>query len=207
MWVCLVSGMVFGLSAGLAPGPLFTLVLTETLRKGRRAGLMVAFAPLITDLPIVALSLLVISGMAVSHAALGMVSLFGAAFVGYLGYEALVSPGMAALPRKGQVDSLKKGIIANFLNPHPYLFWVTVGAPTAIKAYAQGVFPAGAFILGFYLLLVGSKAVLSLTAGQARSLLTGSLYRYCMKALGVFLFLFSLILIRDAVHFFKAAGL
>lgn len=34
----LVSGIVFGLSSGLAPGPLLTLVLTETLRHGKKGG-------------------------------------------------------------------------------------------------------------------------------------------------------------------------
>ncbi|NCD26558.1 MAG: hypothetical protein EOL86_13335, partial [Deltaproteobacteria bacterium] len=49
------SGLVLGLSAGLSPGPLLTLMLSETLRHGVRAGLLVAVAPLISDLPIIIL--------------------------------------------------------------------------------------------------------------------------------------------------------
>ena len=57
----LVSGVVFGASAGLSPGPLLTLVIRETLRHGTKEGLKVAAAPLLTDAPIIALSLLVLA--------------------------------------------------------------------------------------------------------------------------------------------------
>ena len=49
----LLTGALLGLSGGLAPGPLLTLVANETLRHGARAGIGVALAPLLTDLPIV----------------------------------------------------------------------------------------------------------------------------------------------------------
>ncbi|MBT4876955.1 MAG: LysE family translocator, partial [Desulfobacula sp.] len=42
----LTIGMVLGLSAGLAPGPLLTLVISETLLHDIRAGIKVAMAPL-----------------------------------------------------------------------------------------------------------------------------------------------------------------
>jgi hypothetical protein len=46
-------GIIFGLSAGLAPGPLLMLVISDTLRHGIKAGVKVALAPVITDLPII----------------------------------------------------------------------------------------------------------------------------------------------------------
>jgi threonine/homoserine/homoserine lactone efflux protein len=48
------TALVFGLSAGLSPGPLMTLVIAETLKRGIPAGIRIAVAPLITDLPIIA---------------------------------------------------------------------------------------------------------------------------------------------------------
>ena len=47
-------GVVFGLAAGLMPGPLLALVIQQTLRHGPGEGIKVAAAPLLTDLPIVA---------------------------------------------------------------------------------------------------------------------------------------------------------
>lgn len=48
----LISGIVFGLAAGVAPGPLLALVFSETLKYGKKEGVTVAISPLITDLPI-----------------------------------------------------------------------------------------------------------------------------------------------------------
>ncbi|MCX9013779.1 MAG: hypothetical protein OIN89_03135 [Candidatus Methanoperedens sp.] len=48
----LVSGMIFGLTSGISPGPLLTLVISETLKNGSSGGMKVAVAPLITDIPI-----------------------------------------------------------------------------------------------------------------------------------------------------------
>lgn len=197
----LVSGIVFGLSAGLAPGPLLTLVLTETLQHGSRAGIRVAFAPLITDLPIVILSLFMIARLAGSPLVMGMISLLGAGFVAYLGYETFFSREAAQAGAGESIRSLRKGVIANLLNPHPYLFWMTVGSPMVIRSLHVGMLGAGSFVAGFYVFLVGSKVILSLLAGRARHLLKGRAYRLCMMALGVILWLFAVALARDALRF------
>lgn len=56
----LLTGVLLGLSSGLAPGPLLALVASETLRHGVRAGVRVALAPLITDLPIILTTILLL---------------------------------------------------------------------------------------------------------------------------------------------------
>ena len=67
----LTIGAILGLSAGFAPGPLLALVLSETLRRNTRAGIMVALAPICTDLPIIALSVLVLSRLSEYNHILG----------------------------------------------------------------------------------------------------------------------------------------
>ena len=53
MWALLGQGILLGVSAGVSPGPLFALVIAETLHHGTKAGLRVALVPLVTDMPIV----------------------------------------------------------------------------------------------------------------------------------------------------------
>ena len=57
----LLSGVVFGLSSGVTPGPLLTLVISETLKHGKKEGIKVAIAPLLTDLPIVLVTIFILS--------------------------------------------------------------------------------------------------------------------------------------------------
>ena len=201
MLAYLFSGTVFGLSAGLAPGPLLTLVITETLRGGLKAGIRVALAPLITDVPIVLLTLFVISKLTHFEEVLGLISIFGAVFVAYLGYESMCTKEIPVLAGDTDLQSLRKGVITNFLNPHPYLFWFSVGSPMAVKAYSTSVLSAVAFVCSFYVLLVGAKIILAVLISTSRSLLLGKAYQYTMKILGMLLLFFAVFLLWDGLGF------
>ncbi len=68
----LTMGAVFGLTAGISPGPLLTLVISETIRHNKTEGVKIAVAPLITDIPIVLLTIFILSKMASSDIVLGI---------------------------------------------------------------------------------------------------------------------------------------
>ena len=57
----LIAGITLGMYAAFSPGPLFVLLISQTLKHGYNEGVKVAFAPLITDLPIIIASLLFLS--------------------------------------------------------------------------------------------------------------------------------------------------
>jgi len=204
MFQFLGIGILLGLSAGIAPGPLLMLVISETLRHGTRAGITVALAPIITDLPIIAASLLVLANLAGYGPVLGVVSLFGSLFLCYTGYQTLrVTPVDLALPGSGN-RSLAKGILTNLLSPHPYLFWITVGTPLVYRTLEQGPLSLAAFLGGFYLCLVGSKVMLAVGVGRSRALLRGRPYLYSMRLLGLLLLLFALLLLKDGLKLLGA---
>lgn len=199
----LATGVLLGLSAGLAPGPLLALVLAQTLRYGAREGCKIALTPLMTDMPIILVTLFVAAKVAEFRSWLGVVSLAGGAFVLYLAWESLrpAPPGEEALAERPR--SWFKGVLTNLLSPHPWLFWLTVGAATLAKSLAQSWLAAAAFLFGFYLLLVGSKAAIALLTGRSRDLLAGRPYRLIVRALAVSLALFGLLLFREG---FKHLG-
>lgn len=195
----LTTGTILGLSAGIAPGPLLTLVISETLRYNTRAGFKVALAPILTDLPIIILTLFILANLSTFNIILGIISFFGCSLLLYMGYESLLTKRLNLNFQNHQPKSIKKGIIVNTLNPHPYLFWISVGGPTTIKAMDQSIIAAFAFISSFYVLLVGSKIALAILVGKYRSFLTGNFYIYTMRFLGLILFLFALLLFRDGI--------
>jgi threonine/homoserine/homoserine lactone efflux protein len=104
---------------------------------------------------------------------------------------------MAAEAPAGRPRSWLKGILTNLLNPHPWLFWLTVGTATLAIAIAQGWPTAVAFLSGFYLLLVGSKVVVVQLAARSRDLLAGRPYRVVMRVLALLLTFFALLLFRE----------
>jgi threonine/homoserine/homoserine lactone efflux protein len=200
----LAVGAVLGLSAGFAPGPLLALVISETLRHGVGSGVKVALAPVVTDLPIIVLTLLVLSKLADYHAVLGLVSIAGGFFILSMGYESLRTAGFDLQLRETGAKSLRKGVLTNVLSPHPYLFWIGVGGPTMTKALDTGLLAPAAFIAGFYACLIGSKIVLAVLVGKSRSFFRGRAYVWTMRLLGVALVALALLLFHDGL---KLAGL
>ena len=66
--------------------------------------------------------------------------------------------------------TLRQGIVVNFLNPNPWMFWISVGAPLTRSAWMDGPQFVAAFLVPFYLLLVGGKVLLAgaVHAGRSR---------------------------------------
>ena len=203
MLSALAAGTLFGLSAGFVPGPLLTLVLTQTLRHGVREGVKVATAPLITDLPIILASLFVLARLSDFGLLLGLISLTGSGYVLYLAWEAFRTGPVTLEDSPDQARSVRKGAILNAMNPHPYIFWATVGGPFVLRSAQEGLPAPLLFLLGFYLCLVGSKVLLAVLVGKSRAFLTGRGYIRTMRILGCLLGLFAVLLLRDALSLLR----
>ena len=198
----LFSGVVFGLTGGLSPGPLLTLVISETLKYGSKEGIKIAVAPLLTDLPIVFATIYIISRVANTLPLLGAISLLGAAFLIYLGYESVSFKGIDINFAQIKPQSVRKGVIANFLNPNPYMFWSTIGAPLVLKALKVNITSAAIFLLCFYLFLVGSKMFVAVIVGKSRIFLKSSNYIFTIRFLGIILFVFAVFFLKDSLRYF-----
>lgn len=193
-----LQAFVLGLGAGLAPGPLLALVMSESLRGGARAGMRVAVAPLITDTPIVAASWTLAGSLDAQSPWLAVLSLGGALVVGHLAVE----QWRATLPEPGVVadtESLLRGAAVNLLSPYPWLFWITLGGPLLAGAADESGWLAAAFLFVFYLLLVGTKVVLALFTGRWGRGLTDAGYRRVCRVLGLALLVFAVQLAWDGL--------
>jgi len=199
MITALASGAFLGLSCGLAPGPMLALVLAQTLRHGSREGCKIALTPLVTDAPIIVVALLLATKLAELRPLLGVISIAGGAFVLFLAWESFRPVRLDAEAPPEPPRSWFKGIVTNLLNPHPWVFWLTVGAAILARAIAQSWLAALAFLFGFYILLVGSKVGVAFMAGRSRDLLAGRPYRVVMRVLAGLLALFAILLFREGL--------
>jgi threonine/homoserine/homoserine lactone efflux protein len=201
MWSYFALGLSMGLSAGISPGPLLTLVVTATLRSGFLGGLLVALAPLVTDIPIIVLSVLLVERL--PPEALRWVGTAGGLVVIWLGVEILRSAGHAVLPTESGTRTdpwreLRRGVVVNALNPHPYLFWATVGAPTLVSGWQVSPWFALAFLVPFYALLVGSKMAVAWLVSRQTERLSMTWYRRALAACGLLMLMLGVLLIRQA---------
>lgn len=175
----LLQGFALGLSAAVSPGPFQSFLITQTLSGGWRRGAPVAFAPLISDGPIIVTLLILLERL--PQVFLRLISLAGGVFVLYLAWgmwrqwsQALARYNAPEDLQAKQVPSgiktLGKGVMMNLLSPGPYTFWALVTGPILLSAWRQSPGHAGAFLLGFYTALVGGMLAIATLFHQARRL-------------------------------------
>jgi threonine/homoserine/homoserine lactone efflux protein len=199
LYLQIFSGAVLGLSAGLAPGPLLALVITQTFTHGRAEGIKIALCPLLTDPPIIILSALAFLGLASFQPGIAAISFVGAGYLSYIGYQTMRVPGLRLDLVPVKPKSFQKGMLANLFNPHPYLFWLSVGLPMFCGPRGEFSFAAFIFIFTFYVFLVSSKVALAVLLSKWRTFVQNYIYFWIMKSLGIALFCFALLFIHKGI--------
>ncbi len=200
-----LQGLALGFGSGVSPGPFLALVIAASLRGGFRNGAVVALSPLITDAPIIVVCLTFLSRM--PDAGIAALSIVGAGVLGWYAYEAFRDArdaSLAAMRTGAEVVqparyALRQGVIANFLNPSPWMFWITIGGPLLNASWQYGASAAVSFLLPFYGLLVGCKVAIAAAVGASRSRLSDVGYRRLLSAAGLLLVALAVSLLRSGV--------
>jgi len=195
----LLAGLVLGLGSGVSPGPLLALAISTTMRRGLRAGLLVVSAPLVTDTLFIVLTVTVISQL--SPTIVAGLSLVGAAVIAWFAWENAHEArraDIAALRTEPPTESgnrltrltrqpLLQAATVNVLNPAPWLFWISAGAPLLIGFADQGWGLVIAFLVAFYVAIIGSKALLVVAIAAGRHRLSTRGYRLILAGVAIML--------------------
>jgi threonine/homoserine/homoserine lactone efflux protein len=168
----ILQGIGYGLTAAAQPGPFQTYIIAQALGRGWRRTLPMALAPLISDGPIIALMMLVLSRLPdwlerVLYVASGL-------FILYLAYNAFVAwrrfDSTALTTAQPSRYSLLQAATMNAVSPGPYLFWGLVTGPILLAGWRQAPAVGISFLFGFYATMVTTIAAIILVFGTARQL-------------------------------------
>ena len=157
MLIYLSQGLVLGFSAAAQPGPFQAYLLGQTIRNGWQRTLSAAFAPLISDGPIIFLILLVLTRT--PDWFLDLMRVLGGLFLLYLAWGAYQTfrraEGLVMGEETAVSQSIFKAALMNALSPNPYIFWGTIGGPILIAAWRQSPAWGMSYLVGFYGALIG----------------------------------------------------
>ncbi|MFZ2498691.1 LysE family translocator [Methanosarcina sp.] len=196
----LVLGAFLGLASGISPGPLLAITISETLQHGKWEGIKVAVSPLITDLPIILAVMFILSHLTSYNHIIGVIAFFGASYLIYSGVESMKIKSNSFELKLEKKDALKKGIIVNFGNPHPYIFWLSIGGPIIIQSLTTHLWAAILFLFGFYSFLVGSKVIVALIVERSKSFINSKYYFSIIRVLGIAQIIFGLAFIKMGLN-------
>lgn len=172
MWLYLIQGIGYGLAAASQPGPFQTYLISQAVTRGWKRTLHAALAPLVSDAPIIALCLLVLSQVPAWLER--FLYLAGGLFVLYLAYGTFKAwrnfEMQTPLTESTSGQSILKAALTIVLSPGPYIYWTLVTGPILIKGWRETPVNGIGFLSGFYFTMVGSLAALIVIFGQTAKL-------------------------------------
>lgn len=203
----LVAASFFAaLSGAVVPGPVFVVVVSESLKKGSKAG------------PIIVLGHLLIEAIIIGAVFFGLDTLLGSnqttIYINYLGgiiflimgiylmnvartlKGDMVSEGSRKLATRGLVAA---GFLSSGSNPQFYLWWLATGVPTIAVALSSAGIP------GFIAFLFGHAAAdlvwfsfISWSVSKGKNYLNPRAIRFILIGSATFLLLFGISLFLSA---------
>ena len=172
MLVYLIFGITYAFAAAIQPGPFQTFIISKTLENGWKRTLPAAFAPVLSDGPIIILVLFILTNIPPMF--LRFLQIGGGLLLLYLAYNSFrsfLNFDKLKKPEEKKTDStLFKAILVNILNPAPYIGWSLIMGPMFIKGYRESAINGIILIAAFYSTLVISQAGIILLFGLARNL-------------------------------------
>ena len=169
MWLYLIQGIGFGFAAASQPGPFQTFLISQALTRGWKRALPGAFAPLLSDGPIILLSVLMLSQL--PEWVQQVMYIIGGLFILYLAYGTFKSwrdyDETIAYHELSSRQTIFKAAMTNALSPGAYIFWTLVTGPILMRGWREAPINGIGFLMGFYAAMIASLAAIIIIFGVA----------------------------------------
>lgn len=197
-----LSSFVIALSGALMPGPLLTVTISESPRRGFATGPLLIAGHGILELMLVAAIFLGLAPLLQKPVVFSVIALAGAAILVWMAagmFRALpvlsLKPG-AASASKGK-SLVVTGILMSLANPYWSVWWVTIGLGYILQSRQFGLWGVWFFFAGHILADFLWYSAISTAVAKGGRLLTDRIYRVLTGLCAGFLVVF-------AAYFFYA---
>lgn len=193
LWKILLTSFVLGLTGAISPGPLLTVAISKSARKGWTMGPLLICGHAVAELAMV---LLLFAGLG-RALAMGrtktIIQIAGGIVLVWMGYTIIRDSLKDSLNVDAEYGSpnvfgpIVSGMVVSLLNPYWFLWWVTIGASFIGLSLNSGIPGVSTFFLGhiladfFWYTLVGIGTV------KSCAYLGSKAYRIVLLACGVFM--------------------
>jgi threonine/homoserine/homoserine lactone efflux protein len=196
MWIEVIlfaaASFWVGFSGAMVPGPMLTVTISDSLKKGFRAGPLVVLGHVIAETALIILLIMGLGWVIGSPTVTMIIGGIGGAMLIYIGYSIARSPVPDELPGDGEPiekrGSIISGIVTSVTNPYFYIWWATVGWAFMLKGIElAGIIGVLSFLVGHWSSDLSWYSLVSFFTSKGRHVLPGKRYRVMMMVCGVFL--------------------
>jgi len=168
----IIKAAGIGFSAGVTPGPLQAVFLSYAIKGGWKRALPAAFAPLVSDGPVILIVMLMLTN--IPSGFIRVLQICGAVFLMYLAWESYKAFRKGHEFEVSQVSNgwrtLFKATTMNLLAPGPWLFWSLINGPNLQEAWTYSPFWGVVYLASFYGIFIISNIILILLFSTMRTM-------------------------------------
>jgi len=200
-----MTSFLVGLSGALVPGPMLTVTISESVKKGFKAGPLVVSGHIITEIALMIVILAGLSWIIGSKTALFVIGAVGGLVLIFMGYNISRSKETISnvFKNKGisqKYGSVFSGVITSVSNPYFFIWWATVGFAFMFKGLElAGIFGLLGFLLGHWSADLGWYSVISFFTSKGLKVMDERSYQLIMKICGVFLIFLGIYFILSVI--------
>jgi threonine/homoserine/homoserine lactone efflux protein len=194
------------------PGPVTTLIVTETAKRGFIAGPLITIGHALLELAMVVALFFGLGDLLKQNLVAGAIGLLGGLFLLWMGldivrsaWQGRVSFSVAQRSDNAQVSGnpIIGGILTSIANPYWILWWATVGAAYLITFRAFGIAGIVAFYVGHSLADWVWNNVVAFVVATGRRVMTDQIYRGILVVCGAFLIALSFYFVSSGLNFLR----
>ncbi|MFW2367162.1 MAG: LysE family transporter [Desulforhopalus sp.] len=189
------TSFIIALSGALMPGPLLTVTVSESSRRGAMTGPMMIFGHGILELVLILALLAGLAPLLVRDDVFTFISLTGGSVLLWMGLSMLRSlPGLTLNEHVSNEKSrnlVLAGIVLSAVNPYWLIWWASIGLGYIMHSMKFGFLGVAAFFSGHILADLAWYALISFGIARGRHLFSNALYRKMIGGCGLFLIIFS----------------
>ena len=190
-----VTSFIVALSGAVMPGPLLTVTISESPRRGFMTGPLLIAGHAVLELALVVALLMGLAPLLKMEPVFIVIALAGSAALLWMGIGMLRSlPAMVLTTegdsRKGR-NLMVSGALMSLANPYWSIWWATIGLGYILHSMDAGTLGVVAFFSGHILGDLFWYAAVSAAIWKGSKLLSDRSYRILIGTCAVFLILFS----------------
>ncbi len=183
-------------SGAMMPGPLLTVTITESAKRGQRAAFLLIVGHALLELPMVVGLAYGLSQILSNGVVIRLIGLLGGAFLLWMGYSTVSSAlkGKVKLDLESKVENLRfgpifEGVATSLSNPYWTLWWATIGVTFVLKSLDYRLPGLLSFYTGHILGDFVWYGIVALTVVTGRRFLSNKVYQGVLATCGLFLLL------------------
>jgi threonine/homoserine/homoserine lactone efflux protein len=201
--VIAVSSFMIALSGALVPGPLFTITVSESARRGASTGPLLILGHAILEIVIIVLILSGLSPFLKHETTRYVISLVGGSMLVLMGTLILkdlrsVRLDLSAEGDKRGMNLVLTGIVGSLANPYWVIWWATIGLGYLVSSMKYGIAGVAVFFLGHISADLAWYSLISYAVAKGRTVMGDKSYKTVLAICAVFLILFGAWFIKAA---------